>query len=515
MRIWTDKRYPIILSCAKGLSEWTEREVVEMGYRPIEVTENTVVVAGAMRDVFRLNLRLRTAHRVLVPLLRTTCRHVRELYEKVGSIDWENLIEPDGYVSVSSIVHNDTVRDTRLPSLVTKDAIVDRMRMKFDRRPDSGSDYDMGAAVFLYWENREAIVYLDTSGTPLSKRGYRKIPGSAPMQETLAAACIDALHWNRKTPFVSPMCGSGTPAIEAALAALNRAPGSLRSSFAFMHIKGFGQIIPNEKAPRSAPRQRFGASPEQIWRDMVLEAAEKETPKEVPPIIATDISPEAVQNAQINAHAAGVSQYIHFETCDFAETTVPEGKGVVFVNPEYGIRLGDSESLVSDYERIGVFMSEKCAGYTGGLLTGSPSLSRMVNLYYVVKIPFYNGPIECRLFVYPNCEVKGMKPGEKPSEPASSAETPFNSIQMDDVMADSSAKSPIASETTVESAPATESAASAETSAEPAPSSESAAFAEAPVEPPPATESAASAESTTADETAANPAVASQDAEEL
>lgn len=501
MRIWTDKRYPIILSCAKGLSEWTEREVVEMGYRPIEVTENTVVVAGAMRDVFRLNLRLRTAHRVLVPLLRTTCRHVRELYEKVGSIDWENLLEPDGYVSVSSIVHNDTVRDTRLPSLVTKDAIVDRMRMKFDRRPDSGSDYDMGAAVFLYWENREAIVYLDTSGTPLSKRGYRKIPGSAPMQETLAAACIDALHWNRKTPFVSPMCGSGTPAIEAALAALNRAPGSLRSSFAFMHIKGFERIIPNEKAPRSAPRQRFGASPEQIWRDMVLEAAEKETPQDVPPIIATDISPEAVQNAQINAHAAGVSQYIHFETCDFADTPIPEGKGVVFVNPEYGIRLGDSESLVSDYERIGVFMSEKCAGYTGGLLTGSPSLSRMVNLYYVVKIPFYNGPIECRLFVYPNCEVKGIRPGEKPSEPASPAEavsnaeqtiastkpasaedTPFEPLQMDAVMAENSAESKIPSETPAESAPTSESDTVVETPIESASTAESASFVETSVD---------------------------------
>lgn len=463
MRIWTDRKYPIILSCAKGLSEWTEREVREMGYRPIEVTENTVVVEGAMRDVFRLNLQLRTAHRVLVPLLRTMCRHVRELYEKVGSIDWENLLEPDGYVSVSSVVHNDTVRDTRLPSLVTKDAIVDKMRMKFGRRPDSGSDYDMGAAVFLYWEEREAIIYLDTSGTPLSKRGYRKIPGSAPMQETLAAACIDALHWNRKTPFLSPMCGSGTPAIEAALMALNRAPGSLRSHFAFMHIKGFEQIIPNEKAPRSAPRQRFGVSPEQIWRDMVLEAAEKETPENVPPIIATDISPEAVQNAQINAHAAGVSQYIHFEVCDFAKTPVPEGKGVVFVNPEYGIRLGDSENLVSDYERIGDFMSEKCAGYTGGLLTGSPQLSRMVNLYYVVRIPFYNGPIDCRLFVYPNCEVKavrGAKAVDKPSEQIAAAENavePVESAVDGEPAVDSFADGQASAESAVDGEPAVES----------------------------------------------------------
>lgn len=427
MKIWTDKKYPIVISCAKCLATWVEKEVREMGYKPIDVTENVVVVEGNMRDVFRLNLYLRCGHRVLVPLLRATCRHVRELYDLVGSIDWENQLDPDGYVSVSSVVHNDTVRDTRLPSLVTKDAIVDRIRAKCNRRPDSGSDYDQGAAVFLHWERTRVIVYLDTSGTPLSKRGYRKIPGSAPMQETLAAACIDAMKWDRKTPFLSPMCGSGTPAIEAALAAIGRAPGSLRAHFAFMSIKGYGQIIPNEKAPRVAPRQRFGATPEQIWKDMVLEAAEKERKTGLPPIIATDLSPEAVQNAQLNAHAAGVANYIQFSACDFAETPIPmnfvnesapvvnksaDGKpwnyrGCVFFNPEYGIRLGDPAELAPIYERIGTFMNEKCKGYVGGLITGNPELSKMVNLYYVTRIPFYNGPIDCRLFVYPNCELKG------------------------------------------------------------------------------------------------------------
>ena len=215
MKIWTDKNYPIIISCAKCLATWTEKEVRGMGYTPIDVTENVVVVRGSIRDVFRLNLRLRTAHRVLVPLLRATCRHIRELYALVGSIDWEDLLESDGYFSVSTVVHNDTIRDTRLPSLVTKDAIVDRIRSKCNRRPDSGADYAKGAPVFLRWEKQQIIVYLDTSGVPLSKRGYRRIPGSAPMQETLAAACIDAMKWDRHTPFISPMCGSGTPAIEA------------------------------------------------------------------------------------------------------------------------------------------------------------------------------------------------------------------------------------------------------------------------------------------------------------
>ena len=424
MKIWTDREYPIILSCAKCLAPWVEREVNALGYRPIDVTDNVVVVKGNIRDVFKLNLRLRTAHRVLVPLLRATCRHVRELYTLVSSIDWENLLEADGYFSVSSIVHNDTVRDTRLPSLVTKDAIVDRMRTKCNRRPDSGPDYDQGAAVFLHWERQRLVMYLDTSGAPLSKRGYRKIPGSAPMQETLAAACIDAMKWNRRTPFISPMCGSGTPAIEAALAAIGRAPGSLRSHFAFMSLKGYNQIIEGEQAPRSAPRQRFGATPEQIWKDMVLEAAEQERTSGLPPIIATDISPEAVQNAQINAHAAGVSQYIQFSACDFAETPIPETfgegfkkdgkvyKGCIFFNPEYGIRLGDPAELVPVYERIGTFLNEKCRGYVGGLISGNPELSKMVNLYYVTRIPFYNGPIDCRLFIYPNCEIKGETSGE-------------------------------------------------------------------------------------------------------
>ena len=409
MKLWTDQNFPIIISCAKQLSRWTEVEVRELGYRPIEITENTVVVCGAMRDVMRLNLMLRTAHRVLVPLLRTTCRNIRDLYKAVSSIDWENHLEPDGYFSVSSIVHNLTIRDTRIPSLYTKDAIADRMREKCQRRPDSGGE-NRGAAIFVYWEKDEAIIYLDTSGEPLSKRGYRRIPGSAPMQETLAAACIMATGWNRRSPFLSPMCGSGTPAIEAALMAMNRAPGALKGHFAFQSIKGYTRIIPGESAPTVAPRQRAGATPEQIWKELVLEATANERTENLPRIIATDISPEAVENAHSNAIAAGVAPYIEFKACDFAETPIPEisSLGTVFFNPEYGIRLGDPKELAPVYERIGTFLNEKCRGWTGALITGNPDLARLVNLYYKTRVPFYNGPIDCRLFLYEGCELKGQ-----------------------------------------------------------------------------------------------------------
>ena len=409
MKLWTDKNYPIIISCAKELSRWTEIEVLDMGYSTIEVTENTVVVRGSMRDVMRLNLQLRTAHRVLVPLLRTTCRNIRELYNSAYSIDWENLLEADGYFSVSSVVHNYTIRDTRLSSLYTKDAIADRMRDKCQRRPNSGGE-NIGAAIFVYWESDEVIFYLDTSGEPLSKRGYRKIPGSAPMQETLAAACIMAMKWDKKSPFLSPMCGSGTPAIEAVMMAMNRAPGSLKGHFAFQSIKGYQRIIAGEQALKVAPRQRAGASPEQIWKEMVLEAKEKENTSNLPKIIATDISPEAVENAHTNAIAAGVAPYIEFKACDFGDSPIPEGdKGCVFFNPEYGIRLGDPVELAPIYERIGTFMNEKCAGWTGALITGNPDLARLVNLYYNVRVPFFNGPIDCRLFIYPGCELKGKR----------------------------------------------------------------------------------------------------------
>ena len=413
MNIWQNKNYPIIISCAKQLSCWTKLEVEKLGYKPIEVTENTVVVRGEMRDVMRLNLWLRTAHRVLVPLLRTNCRNIRELYQAANSIDWENLLEPDGYFSVSSIVHNYTIRDSRLPSLYTKDAIVDRMRDKCLRRPDSGGA-NHGAAVFVYWEKDEVIIYLDTSGEPLSKRGYRKIPGSAPMQETLAAACIMALKWDKQTPFISPMCGSGTPAIEACLMAMNRAPGMLKAHFAFQSIKGYNRIIPGESAPKIAPRQKNGATPEQIWKELLLEATNSERRQSLPPIIATDISSEAVENAHTNAIAAGIAPYIDFKACDFGDTPIPSTapalngsyRGVVFFNPEYGIRLGDPAELAPIYERIGRFMHEKCAGYVGGLITGNPDLAKMVNLYYVTRVPFFNGPIDCRLFIYPDCKLK-------------------------------------------------------------------------------------------------------------
>ncbi|MDD4622875.1 MAG: hypothetical protein PHG71_06530, partial [Kiritimatiellae bacterium] len=192
---------------------------------------------------------------------------------------------------------------------------------------------------------------------------------------------------------------SGTPAIEAALLAINRAPGSFKSHFGFMALKGYRLTIPGEKAGPSV-RQRFGASPESIWKDMVAIARDQERREDLPTIIASDIDPDAVETARLNAIAAGVSEYITFAECDFAATRMPPPPGVVFMNPEYGERLGAGEDLEPLYNRIGDFLKQKCAGYSGCVLTGNMEMSRKVGLRSVRRIPFFNGPIECRMVVY-------------------------------------------------------------------------------------------------------------------
>lgn len=398
MNLWKDT-YPIMVSCARGMSPHTALEIQRLGYEIESVADSMVTIRqGQMRDVMRLNLWLRTAHRIMVPLLRSCCRDLYELYDDVRSIDWENLLEQDGYFTISSVVFNNTIRDTRMPSLKAKDAIADRMRMKRGGRPNSGNEY-IGAAIFIYWEQDELMVYLDTTGEPLSRRGYRKLPWKAPMQETLAAGCVIASGWDGNSPFIAPMCGSGTPAIEAALIAINCAPGNFKSHFGFMSVKGYRSMIAGETAGNSV-MPRFGAMPEQIWRDMVATARSQERRDHLPPIIASDLDLEAIEAARLNAIAAGVYEFITFEQCDYTATTIPPAPGIIFLNPEYGERLGEDQDLEPLYQGIGDFFKQRCSGYTGCVLTGNMEMSRKIGLRSIKRIPFYNGSIECRMVVF-------------------------------------------------------------------------------------------------------------------
>jgi putative N6-adenine-specific DNA methylase len=314
----------------------------------------------------------------------------------MSGIEWEEYIPEDGYLCLTSSVANPTIRDSRFANLRCKDAIVDRMKKKCSRRPDSGPQRDR-TVIHLYWKGKQCQVYIDTSGEPLSRRGYRRIPLKAPMQETLAAAVVLASGWEGSRNFINPMCGSGTLAIEATMIAIHKAPGLLRNNYGFMHLKGFEESYWKAFRQRAKNTTRHGLNSR---------------------VIATDISPTAVEAAKKNAKTAGVDHFIEFKVCGYAETPIPEDGGVVIFNPEYGKRSGEMEKLGEVYEGIGDFFKKRCQGYRGYIFTGNLDLAKKVGLRAKKRIPFFNSNIECRLLEYELYE--GSRKRKAPSSKYSS-----------------------------------------------------------------------------------------------
>jgi putative N6-adenine-specific DNA methylase len=377
MSLWVRKNR-IVITCAKGIAPFLKEEVLSLGFPILSEGIASVETEGTMDDAMRLNLFIRTGQRVLFLLEAFNAKNPDELYRKISRMRWEDYIPEDDYICVTSSVDTPTIKDSRFANLKCKDAIVDRIKERRGRRPDAGPERDR-IVVHLYWKGDLCQVFLDTSGEPLSKRGYRKIPLKAPMQETLAAAVVLATGWKDNGNFINPMCGSGTLAIEAALIALNRAPGLLRSHYGFMHLKGFNEPSWN------------------VMRKKIKALAKNSLKGK---IIATDIRQEAVEAAKKNAATAGVEHWIEFGVCDFSETPVPEGGGVVILNPEYGERLGKVEELNETYKGIGDYFKKKCKGYRGYIFTGNLDLLKKVGLKTRRRIPFFNSNIECRLFEY-------------------------------------------------------------------------------------------------------------------
>ncbi|WP_320170087.1 THUMP domain-containing protein [Maridesulfovibrio sp.] len=373
-----ERKSVVLATCPKGFTPYLADEIGRLGFKVRAELPAGVEIKGSLNDCMRLNLWVRCGHRILYQLKRFTAATPDQLYEQVREMVWERIIEPDGYLTVTSSVRTETVNDSRFANVRVKDAIVDRIREKSGRRPSSGPDMS-GTIVFLHWRDDECTVYLDTSGIPLSRRGYRKLPHKAPLQETLAATLIRASGWHGQGNFISPMCGSGTLAIEAALIALNGAPGLMREEFAFMKIPGF--------------------NPE-YWENLCIEAEDRERTSLKGQIIATDIDSEAVEAARKNARAAGVEHHIRFDVCDFRDTDIPDGGGIVMMNPEYGERLGNVTKLEKIYAGIGDFLKNKCQGYRGYIFTGNLDLAKFIGLRASRRLVFFNAKIECRLLEY-------------------------------------------------------------------------------------------------------------------
>lgn len=370
---------PITITCNKRLAPYLEQEVKDLGFRIEETFVTGVRLKGTINDCIRLNLNLRCASQVLYSLKQFEARDADDVYNRLVSLPWENILPDMGYFSVTSNVSNPTINNSMFANLRVKDAIVDRLREKTNTRPTTGSELT-GAVIHLFWKNDEAEVFIDTSGDSLARHGYRKIPGLAPMLEALAAATIMATSWDKRSPFVNPMCGSGTLAIEAALLATNQRPGLFRNNYAFMHLKEYDPGVYQDEDSR-------------LEKQIIAVPGLR--------IIASDYSEQAITNARKNAVAAGVADLIDFSVCDFAATEVPPGAGgVVFLNPEYGERLGKVAALEATYSRIGDFLKQKCRGYFGYIFTGNMDLAKKIGLKTKRRIEFYTSTIDCRLLEY-------------------------------------------------------------------------------------------------------------------
>ena len=369
----------IIVTCSNRLSPYLQQEIIELGFKPVRLFKTGVELEGSVLDCIKLNLNLRCASQVLFSLKEFKANNATDVYNNLLEYEWENIIPAKGYFSISSNVSNETITNNLFANVKVKDAIADRFRNKTGERPDSGSELN-GIVIHLYWKEDLAEIFFDTTGETLSKHGYRKIPGKAPMLESLAAATILAGKWDRRSPFINPMCGSGTLAIEAAMIATNRRPGLYRNNYSFMHAAGY--------------EEKFYEGEFSILEKQVIQVDGLK-------IIATDISEDAVNISKVNAGIAGVEELIDFAVCDFEETTVAEnGIGVVYLNPEYGDRLGVEAELEKTYKRMGDFFKQKCKGYMGYIFTGNLELAKKIGLKPKRRIEFYTSKIDCRLFEY-------------------------------------------------------------------------------------------------------------------
>jgi putative N6-adenine-specific DNA methylase len=362
----------------KGIEDVLAEELRELGIAVSAVESGGVRFTGDLASGWRANLWLRTANRVLMPLAVFPCESPQELYDGVRTIPWSHYLTPEMTLAVDCSLRESAITHSGFVALKTKDAIVDEIRDRFGSRPNVDTR-DPALRVNVHLVKNRCTVSLDSSGTPLDRRGYRLERTEAPLRETLAAALVALSGWDGTVPLADPMCGSGTILIEAALKAGRRAPGLFRSGFGF---------------------QRWPSFDPSLWARLVDEAREQALPSLPVAMVGCDRSAPALAIARQNARQAGVEGLLKLAQRDVADFTPPPGPGVLIFNPPYGQRLGEEETLKPLYRLIGDIMKQRCTGYTAYLLTGSQELSKCVGLRASRRFVLFNGPIECRLLKY-------------------------------------------------------------------------------------------------------------------
>jgi putative N6-adenine-specific DNA methylase len=367
-----------IATVARGLEEVAAQEIKQLGGGDVKTDFTCVHFSGDKRLLYKVNLWARTIFRVLKPIEKVKCFNKRELYQNIQKIDWSNYLTPDDSLAINCTGGNQQLNHTHFTALEVKNAIVDQQMSKYKQRSNINTENpDILINAHIY--QNHCILSLDSSGNSLHRRGYRPAMGLAPLKESLAAALLDLAGWTPNLPFLDPLCGSGTLPIEAALKALNIAPGLYRENFGFQTWPDYDQSL---------------------WDELVIEAENAENSKLLAPIIGSDDNGEVIQQAQVNARNSGLKYQIQFFHKSLAEVEAPADSGVIICNPPYGKRIGEFEENAALYKLLGDVFKQRFKGWTAYVLTGNKELAKKVGLRASKRIPVNNGALPCTLLKY-------------------------------------------------------------------------------------------------------------------
>ena len=363
--------------CPRGLEAALAEELGALGAGSIVPTEGGVAFQGALDLAYRANLESRLASRVLWRVGGGAYRNEREVFELASALDWPRWFRADRTLRVDVAATRSPLPSLEFATLKIKDAVCDRHRAVSGKRP-SVSKENPDVRVHAYLTADQATFYLDTSGEPLFKRGYRREAAEAPLRENLAAGLLRLASWQAGTPLLDPLCGSGTIAIEAALMALDIAPG-LKRTFGFQKLAWY-----------DGP----------TWQRIKQAAQRRMQPVAPSAIYASDSDPAAIQRCGINLAAAGVAGAVVLERADALSRAAPGPAGTIVTNPPYGVRLAESSPLTELYPRLGDALKQRFAGWTAYILSGDTRLPKLIGLKASRRTPLFNGAIECRLYEY-------------------------------------------------------------------------------------------------------------------
>ena len=362
--------------CPRGLESPLAVELAAQGGQYVAPAEGGVAFSGPHELAYHANLESRLASRILWQVAHGRYRNEDDLYKLVHGIEWTKHFRVERTLRVDVAATGSPLASLEFATLKVKDAVCDRFRDDTGKRP-SVNKQRPDIRVHAYLAEREATIYLDTSGEALFKRGWRHDADAAPLRENLAAGLIALSGWTPGTPLLDPMCGSGTIAIEAASIAADRAPGLART-FGFQKLAWFD----------GPAWQRI----RQHAHDRVRKAPRARS------IFASDIDAHALVQCRSNAATAGVAEWIEIAPADLLARTAPAPTGMLIANPPYGVRLGEEAKLAAFYPKLGDALKQRFAGWTACLLTGDLRLAKLIGLKPSKRTPLYNGNIECRLF---------------------------------------------------------------------------------------------------------------------